>query len=65
SRVAPTPEGKQEKQSYTARCAEPAARCANTRRLNRSGTLALRVAPETKLHAENVFLHGTVLLSSK
>ncbi|MCI44694.1 hypothetical protein A2U01_0065933, partial [Trifolium medium] len=36
---------KTEEQGYTARCAEPGARCANTRRLNCPCTNALRVAP--------------------
>ncbi|MCI76794.1 hypothetical protein A2U01_0098064, partial [Trifolium medium] len=43
-----TPERKTEEQGYAARCAEPAACCANARRLNCPCTIALRVAPKTE-----------------
>ncbi|MCI53603.1 hypothetical protein A2U01_0074850, partial [Trifolium medium] len=46
SRVAPTPEENSGKQAYTARCAGPAARYANARRLNCPCTNALRVEPK-------------------
>ncbi|MCI77416.1 hypothetical protein A2U01_0098686, partial [Trifolium medium] len=46
SRVAPSPEENSGKQGYIARCAGPAARCTNARRLNRPSTNALRIAPK-------------------
>ncbi|MCI79991.1 hypothetical protein A2U01_0101262, partial [Trifolium medium] len=60
ARAAPTPEEKQKNRATLRVAPVPAARCADTRRLNRPVQLhQLRVAPEAENHAENVILHGT------